>query len=180
MQYFAVCDNPFSAGLEKKLRDKLSKDYSTKKAHIELLQIDDVKHDINLELKKYDLEIENVCIFYYKSMVHNEIHIDLYNNHVINSSLAIPWIFEKNYKVFWANGDYVLKPAVYDNVDYHKLVWANNNYEIVCETELSTPCIFRTNIPHALHRSSSRQLIATFRFMGNPTFEQLCSRLLVE
>jgi hypothetical protein len=106
MQYFAVCDNPFSAGLEKKLRDKLSKDYSTKKAHIELLQIDDVRHDINLELKKYDLEIENICIFYYKSMVHNEIHIDLYNNHVINSSLAIPWILNDSYHVYWVTGNY--------------------------------------------------------------------------
>ncbi len=172
MQYFAVCDNPFSARLEKKLRDKLSKDYSTKKAHIELLQIDDIRHDINLELKKYDLEIENVCIFYYKSMVHNEIHIDLYNNHVINSSLAIPWILNDSYHVYWVTGKYKFAESTYDKVQYLKLEW-EEYYDVAYETKVSTPVIFRTNVPHAFRDSNLEHLIATFRFMGNPTFEEL-------
>ena len=172
MQYFAVCDNPFSVGLEKKLRDKLSKDYSTKKAHIELLQIDDVRHDINLELKKYDLEIENICIFYYKYMVHNEIHIDFENNTIINSSLAIPWILNDSYHVYWVTGNYQVLQSRYDGVEYIKLDW-KENYNIVCETKVSAPVIFRTNVPHAFRDSNLEHLIATFRFMGNPTFEEL-------
>lgn len=180
MKYFFNCVNPFSLSLSNDLKKLIDVNYYKQNCFLQLLPLENIQTKINDELKQFDLEIDNILIFFYKPSGIPETHVDYSNDSIISkSSLVIPWILHEQYLLYWMNGNYELYEEYYNNIKYNKLKW-NSDEKVCFEVSISKPIIVRTDIPHGIRPPDKDLLLATFRFKGNPDIEELYNKLGVE
>lgn len=180
MQYFSNCKNPLSRSCETALKNLVDPNFIKHDCFVQLLPLENIQTIINNDLKQYNLEIDNILIFFYKPFGIPETHIDYSNDSIIcKSSLVIPWILHEQYSVYWSTGNYELYEEYYNNIKYNKLKW-NSDEKLCFEASVSKPIILRTDIPHGIKQPKSDLLLATFRFKGNPDFDMLYNKFAVE
>jgi hypothetical protein len=150
---------------------------------LQLLPIDDLKDEINAELEKYDLKIEHILLFYRPPSTPIDSHVDLFiDGTVCKSSLVLPWVCKDGYSVYWEQGDFDLSRASPDghkDVEYFEMDWKSKP-NICYEAKIHTPVVVKTDTPHGVYSLNSKLLLATIRFEGNPSFNDLCKKLIVE
>jgi hypothetical protein len=183
MKYFSIVRNPFSTGLQNQLKKLVDKNMLTDSVLLQLLPIDGLKHEINAELEKHDLRIEHILLFYRPASTPIDSHVDLFvDGTVCKSSLVLPWICKDGYSVYWEQGNFDLSrvsPDGHDDVEYFEMDWKSNP-EVCYQTKIHTPVVVKTDIPHGVYSLDSKLLLATIRFEGNPSFDELCTKLMVE
>ena len=183
MKYFSIARNPFSAKMQYQMQKLVDKNSLSNEIILHLLPIEHIQDDINEELEIYNLKIDHVLLFYRPAGVEIESHIDFFeDNTVCNSSLVIPWICKDGYSVFWEQGNFNLikeTPAGYKDVEYFKIDW-KSEHKICFETQITTPIVLKTDIPHGVHSPKNKILLATIRFKNNPSFDELCKKFAVE
>ena len=181
MKYFTTVKSPFSVELENKLKRLVDDSYINHDYYLQSLPIEHIKKEINSELSCYKLKIAGILTFYYKPTIPNTIHVDYFDDDEIicNCSLVIPWKLEEDYTVYWKNGEYKLSEEYYKNIKYNKIDWLTDEI-LYYETKISTSVVVKTNIPHGVLGNKSEYLLATFRFEGNPDFEEVCEKFAVE
>lgn len=183
MKYFSIVRNPFSTRLQNQLQKLVDKNMLTDDVLLQTLPIDNIKEQIDTELEKYDLRIEYILLFYRPPSTPIDSHIDSFvDGTVCKSSLVLPWVCKDGYSVYWEQGDFDLSrisPDGYDDIEYFKLNWKSGP-DICYQAKIHTPVVVKTDIPHGVYSLDSKLLLATIRFEGNPSFEDLCKKLMVE
>ena len=184
MKYFSVACNPFSKHINSQLQKLVDKRMFHDNVLLQLLPIDDLRQDINQDLAKYDLKIEHVLLFYRPTGSPIGTHVDSVadDGGVCNCSLVLPWMCDSGYSVYWEDGDFDLvleSPKGYRDVKYLAIKW-NSEHQVCHEAKVNTPVVVRTHVPHGTYSVDSRLLLATVRFAGNPSFEELSEKFAVE
>lgn len=185
MKYYSPAVNPFSkTSINKVLKianaDILKKSGQAELQLIALEDIDpDIKNSLNNDLKQYDLELEHFLIFFRLPGRPIVTHIDTISGEICNASFVFPLALKDHYTVYWQDGNYeLIKITDTDQtkVDYYVLDWKEP--PVTClEEHISDPIIVKTDVPHGVYANDNKMLLVTARFIGNPSFDELCQKL---
>jgi hypothetical protein len=186
MKYFSVACNPFSKNTHNRLQKLVDRKILLDTVLLQLLPIDDLRQEINQDLDKYDLKIEHVLLFYRPPALPIGTHVDYFasSNSPCYGSLVLPWVCSSEYLVYWEDGNFDLDLVAestrdYSNIEYYNINW-NSEPQVCYEAKINTPIVVRTHVPHGTYSVDSRLLLATVRFAGNPSFEELSEKFAVE
>jgi hypothetical protein len=121
--------------------------------------------------KKKDLITEDV----------QRTHVDTVNE-ISRVSIVVPLDgYEETY-MYWCEGEHhiIQSPKIDDTMTYGYPVWEDNSKVTVVHREyIFSPTICRVEIPHdTVTRLDGRyRTVITARFIGNPSFEEVCEKL---
>jgi len=123
---------------------------------------------------------DNILLFARRIVDRSEIHVDLYNHeNPFNASVVIPIQNCDDSFMYWFDGDYTLSlNESLTGMPYFNIDWASEKH-LVEETRIQHPTVCRVNVPHGARSTSKNDLrvTATFRFVDNPSFEELADKL---
>ena len=144
----------------------------------------DILTTLQDELATYGLpEILNCLVFKRKNFSRpliNFVHIDYCqdSNEIINASIILPISGCEGTYMYWVEGEYETKFAWYPvQTAFQKITW-KSDYNIIKETEITVPTLCRVNIPHDAYNglNTEYRTIASIRFKGNPSFEEILQK----
>jgi hypothetical protein len=145
-----------------------------------------IKHDLPADLRyRVNTELESLGFpkfLYCQSYIRQQgnvqgIHIDGDVDKKINAAINIPIQGIEGSTHNWYDGDYTLVLRNVGDLVFHQLVW-NSKPTLVSSLILDQPYLVRVDQPHSASAGSFHsRWIFTMRFVGNPTFEHLCSLL---
>jgi hypothetical protein len=132
-------------------------------------------------LKPYGFPPVHSCILFSRPAgVKQEIHVDCSSAddlELINCAVNFPIENCGDSNMFWYSGDYVTSTTEYtgkDNIKrkYVVLDWKSDPV-ILDQTIIDTPTLVRVNVPHRVETIPTHRKLLTFRFKGNPTYEEI-------
>lgn len=185
MKYYTIAQNPFGSTVQRQMQKFINTKMISDKIMMDFLPIDkfNLREDINLQLKKYELEIESILLFYRPPGYSIDCHVDFAaGGEVCNASVALPWICKDGYTVYWNDGEYDLVHRINNHnkdIEDFTINWTADP-KIHYEAKIYTTIVAKTDIPHGVYSLDSNLLLATCRFQGNPSFEELSQKLMVE
>ena len=109
------------------------------------------------------------------------IHVDGTNSTTC-ASLNIPLMGCKNSVMEWFSGDYQVVRKNYTDqsgqtVYYQEVVW-NSEYNPIASLELIESQMVRVDVPHrTTANDTDLRAVLCLRFLGNPTWDQVCSKV---
>jgi|694.fasta_scaffold28314_7 hypothetical protein len=182
MKYSSIAHNPLSEQVTYQLQRMI--DNKIINTAVKLLPIDNLRKEINKELEKYDLLIEHVLVFGYPPSTPIDSHVDYFvsSDSPCHGSLVLPWVCKNGYSVYWEHGNFDLTKvtlATDKDVTYLEIKW-NSEHSICYQVDVFTPIVVRTDIPHGVFSTDSNLVLATIRFKGNPSFEELSKKFAVD
>ena len=150
------------------------------------IQFNELSPELYKKITKYFIDknltilAENILLFARRNIDKSEIHVDLCTQeHPFNASVVIPIYNCDDSFMYWFDGDYKLTlNESLSGTPYFDINWAGEK-NLVEETKIQTPTVCRVSIPHGA-RSISKddvRVTATFRFNGNPSFEEVVEKL---
>lgn len=109
-------------------------------------------------------------------------HVDSPDNtrHV---SIVIPIEGCEDTHMYWCEGDYHFEHTILDNdnyVSYSIPIWDDvAKVNVMHREKITSPTICRVDIPHdtVTRADDSYRVVVTTRFVGDPSFEEVCEKL---
>ena len=105
------------------------------------------------------------------------IHIDGVNGRNIDNAVNIPLLGCKNSRHVYYTGDYTTIPKTVNGLTFSDILWQSTP-RVADILYLDRPHLVRVNQPHSAQGNGVEQRwVLTMRFQGNPSYEDLCTRL---
>ena len=183
MEYFFKSFNPLRDTTYKKILKHVPRQFLTDEPVMyQNLVIDDkLRNDLNDDLKKYNLSVEEVLLFYILPNIPVEVHVDHFPNSTdyCHATLVLPWRSSTPCEVFWEQGNFIVDKTTVtgpDDVNQGRLNWVSDR-TVCSKTFIDSPMLLRTDVPHGVKSVDAKFILVTLRFAGNPSIEDLQSKL---
>ncbi len=146
----------------------------------------DILDELNSELTEYGLPpVNRFLAFKRKEFMipkKDKVHLDYSEelNGVCYASLIVPISGCENSYMYWYDGEYTKEKQVTLQIegkhDYQLIVW-DDEPTMVHKEEITEPTLCRVDIPHSVcSPSDDYRTIISFRFQGNPTFDEIVQK----
>ena len=113
---------------------------------------------------------------------HRLTHVDTLTN-VCKVSIVLPIEGCEGTHMYWCEGDYTLSQTQDSACDYGIPIWADDTKVTVAHREfINSPTICRVDVPHDTisNTDHSYRIVITTRFVGHPSFDEVCEKLGVK
>lgn len=110
----------------------------------------------------------------------NFTHIDIdETDDFYKVSIVIPIEGYQDTYMYWCEGEYHVDPQTIGIVKYYVPIWKPGTKIDTHRELIDSPTICRVDIPHSAVSSTdgSYRVVVTTRFLGNPSFEEVCEKL---
>ena len=143
--------------------------------------------EINSELAEYGVPPVILTIVFKRKEFNiprtDKVHIDLLDNKLrseCHTSLIIPISGCENSYMYWYDGKRTKEKQVISKIageyNYHFATW-DEEPVMVHKEEITEPTLCRVDIPHSVcSPSEDYRTIISFRFQGNPTFDEIVQK----
>lgn len=115
---------------------------------------------------------------------HTSTHVDSHDNS-IKVSIVIPIDGCENTHMYWCEGDYKIETLCSELTNgttalIGNVVWKPEDQVEFHREVIDSPTICRVDIPHntVTRADGSYRVVVTTRFLGKPSFEEVCEKLL--
>lgn len=139
---------------------------------------------LNAYLTRYNLPQARTCILFSRmGNIAQDIHIDCTSAsqlEIVNCALNFPIENCNNY-MYWYQGKYDILTKEYTGPDnfkrkYVALKW-HTEPEVIEQTIIDKPTLVKVSVPHNIEHVPQHRKLLTFRFVGNPRYENIAELL---
>lgn len=173
------------------IKDYFSKalaDFNVSETYFETIELpDSIMEVVNAEFAECDLVPVNWWLAFKKRNAFGfdytdySVHVDAYpDNTLFFTALIIPIEGYVNAPMVWFDGNFTNEYVQKYGYGYSKVVWKDDTDITVHQEDIVGPTMCRVDIPHSAYSPSdgSYRAVASVRFKDNPTFEEICEKLI--